>query len=101
MNPPFKTMLRAQSKDLLIDEEVRRRKSVYLFCVCLLGLGTQILLARAIKMNLANEGLEARKKDEEVATKKRKAEDDKHWEGALLFFSTCRRTLIFVLLNRQ
>lgn len=32
-------------------------------------------------MNLANEGLEARKKDEEVATKKRKAEDDKHWEG--------------------
>jgi DnaJ homolog subfamily C member 8 len=24
--PPFKTLLRAQSKDLLIDEEVRRRK---------------------------------------------------------------------------
>jgi DnaJ family protein C protein 8 len=46
---------------LLIDEEVRRRK--------------------AIKMNLANEGLEARKKDEEVATRKRKAEDDKVWEG--------------------
>jgi DnaJ family protein C protein 8 len=32
-------------------------------------------------MNLANEGLEARKKDEEVAQKKRKAEDDKVWEG--------------------
>jgi len=60
LNPPFKTLLRAQSKELLIDEEVRRRK--------------------AIKMNLANEGLEARKKDEEVATKKRKAEEDKHWE---------------------
>jgi len=60
LNPPFKTLLRAQSKELLIDEEVRRRK--------------------AIKMNLANEGLEARKKDEEVANRKRKAEDDKHWE---------------------
>lgn len=32
-------------------------------------------------MNLANEGLEARKKEEEVATKKRKAEEDKAWEG--------------------
>jgi hypothetical protein len=36
---------------------------------------------RAVKMNLANEGLEARMKDEEVATKKRKAENDKAWEG--------------------
>jgi DnaJ homolog subfamily C member 8 len=32
-------------------------------------------------MNLANEGLEARKKEEEVETRKRKAEDDKAWEG--------------------
>lgn len=39
------------------------------------------ILNRAIKMNLANEGLEARKKDEEVAQRKRKAEDDKSWEG--------------------
>lgn len=36
---------------------------------------------RAIKMNLANEGLEARKKEEEITTKKRKAEEDKAWEG--------------------
>ena len=36
---------------------------------------------RAIKLNLANEGREARQKEEEVATKKRKAEDDKAWEG--------------------
>ncbi|THV07318.1 DnaJ-domain-containing protein, partial [Dendrothele bispora CBS 962.96] len=60
LQPPFKVRLRAQAKDMLIDEEVRRRK--------------------AIKMNLANEGLEARKKDEEVAAKKRKAEEDKEWE---------------------
>jgi len=60
LDPPFKVRLRAQSKQMLIDEEVRRRK--------------------AIKMNLANEGLEARKKDEEVAQRKRKAEEDKTWE---------------------
>jgi hypothetical protein len=38
-------------------------------------------------MNLANEGLEARKKDEEVAQRKRKAEDDKNWEGTYVSFN--------------
>ena len=38
-------------------------------------------------MNLANEGLEAKRKEEEVVQRKRKAEDDKSWEGALLFHS--------------
>jgi hypothetical protein len=52
-------------------------------------------------MNLANEGLEARKKDEEVAGKKRKAEEDKHWEGALSSLSTCRRMLSLVSSIRQ
>lgn len=61
LNPPWQVQLRAKVKETLIEEEVRRRK--------------------AIKMNLANEGLEARKKDEEVAAKKRKAEEDKVWEG--------------------
>lgn len=60
IQPPFKVRLRLQSKELLIEEEVRRRK--------------------AVKMNLTNEGLEARKKDEEVASRKRKAEEDKTWE---------------------
>lgn len=32
-------------------------------------------------MNLANEGLEARKKEEEIESRKRKADDDKAWEG--------------------
>lgn len=32
-------------------------------------------------MNLANEGLEAKKKEEEVQAKKRKAEEDANWEG--------------------
>ncbi|KAJ3480290.1 hypothetical protein NLI96_g8454 [Meripilus lineatus] len=61
ISPPWKDQLRAKSKELLIDEEVRRRK--------------------AVKMNLANEGHEARKKEEEVAAKKRKAEDDANWEA--------------------
>jgi hypothetical protein len=36
-------------------------------------------------MNLANEGLEARKKEDEVNAKKRKAEEDAAWEGMLPF----------------
>jgi len=31
-------------------------------------------------MNLANEGLEAKRKEEEAAKKKRKAEEDQQWE---------------------
>lgn len=38
-------------------------------------------------MNLANEGLEAKKKEDEVLAKKRKAEDDAHWEGSWLQIS--------------
>ena len=41
---------------------------------------------RAVKMNLANEGLEARRKDEEIAAKKRKAEEEKVWEGTIKFY---------------
>ncbi|KAL7417104.1 hypothetical protein BDY24DRAFT_376690 [Mrakia frigida] len=47
-------------RDILIDEEVARRK--------------------AIKMTLANEGLEAQKKDEEINARKRKKEAEKNWE---------------------
>ncbi|EJU04898.1 DnaJ-domain-containing protein [Dacryopinax primogenitus] len=56
----FRDLVRAKSKELLVEEELRRR--------------------RAVKMNLANEGLEAKKKEEEIATKKRKADDDVKWE---------------------
>ncbi|KAG9314989.1 hypothetical protein JVU11DRAFT_4098 [Chiua virens] len=60
LTTPWRIMLKEKIKEVLIEEEVRRRK--------------------AIKMNLANEGLEARKKEEEVTSKKRKAEEDKAWE---------------------
>lgn len=33
-------------------------------------------------MNLANEGFEAKRKEEEVAAKKRKADDEANWERA-------------------
>lgn len=84
LNPPYKFRLRAQSKELLIDEEVRRRKYVE---ITLIACPTHSILYRAIKMNLANEGLEARKKDEEVASRKRKVEEDKNWEGPPLSYS--------------
>ncbi|KAG8766120.1 hypothetical protein FRC12_007078 [Ceratobasidium sp. 428] len=38
-------------------------------------------------MNLANEGLEARRKEEEASAKKRKAEEDVRWEGVCFRFS--------------
>jgi DnaJ family protein C protein 8 len=60
MGKTWKSMVKARTKQMLIEEEARRRT--------------------AIKMNLANEGLEARKKEEEVSSRKRKAEEDKAWE---------------------
>ncbi|KAJ3760034.1 chaperone regulator [Lentinula raphanica] len=57
----WRERVRAKTKELLIDEELRRRK--------------------ALQLALANEGLEARKKDEEVASRKRKADEDKAWEA--------------------
>jgi len=53
-------------------------------------------------MNLANEGLEARKKDEEVAQRKRKAEDDKNWEGMPVpVLSPSPHLFIFIPDNRE
>lgn len=83
LTTPWRIMLKEKIKEVLIEEEVRRRKSVVDYL-----LAKKILTPlRAIKMNLANEGLEARKKEEEVATRKRKAEEDKAWEGTCSFRS--------------
>jgi len=41
-------------------------------------------------MTLANEGLEAQKKDEEINARKRKKEAEKNWEGEFIqSFSRC------------
>jgi len=60
LKPAFKEQVRTKTREILIEEEVRRR--------------------RAVKMNLANEGLEAKKKEDEATAKKRKAEADTKWE---------------------
>ncbi|KAG8755851.1 hypothetical protein FRC14_003613 [Serendipita sp. 396] len=60
LSPPWSQQMREKTKALLIDEELRKR--------------------RAAKLAMANEGREAQQKDEEVASRKRKAEDDKIWE---------------------
>lgn len=61
LTPSFSDQIKTRTKEILIHEEVRRRK--------------------AFKMNLANEGLEAKRKEEEASEKKRKAEQDANWEG--------------------
>jgi len=60
LQPSFKSQLRIKAKEFLVNEELARRK--------------------AIKMSLANEGLEAQRKEEEVVQKKRKVEEEKSWE---------------------
>ncbi|KAG9042862.1 hypothetical protein FS837_010298 [Tulasnella sp. UAMH 9824] len=60
LQPGLKERIQQQTKELLISEEVRRRT--------------------AVKLAMANEGLEAKKKEEEVLQRKRKAEEDKAWE---------------------
>ncbi|KAG8816306.1 hypothetical protein FRC17_000366 [Serendipita sp. 399] len=61
LSPPWSQQLKEKTKALLIEEELRKR--------------------RAAKLAMANEGREAQQKDEEVASRKRKAEDEKVWEG--------------------
>jgi DnaJ family protein C protein 8 len=87
LTPPFKTQLRQKSKEILIEEELRRRRCVYCRHDSIADLD-KTLDHRAVKMNLANEGFEARKKEEEVVAKKRKAEDDAKWEGNVFTFRT-------------
>lgn len=41
-------------------------------------------VARAVKVQMTNEGREAQAKEQEVIQRKRKAEDDKVWEGMCL-----------------
>ena len=54
---------------------------ITLVCVC------GCAFSRAIKMNLANEGLEAQRQEAEQIAKKRKAEADKLWEGTVSSYS--------------
>lgn len=79
LSPSWKQQLKDQTKAMLIDEELRRRRHVS----SLLAPSRTVLTLsiRAVKLAMANEGREAQQKEEEVTTRKRKAEDDKAWEG--------------------
>ncbi|SDA02879.1 BZ3500_MvSof-1268-A1-R1_Chr11-1g03201 [Microbotryum saponariae] len=59
-NPDFRERIRLKTKELLIDQELRRR--------------------RVNKMTMIAEGAQAKKDEEALEKRKRKMEDDKRWE---------------------
>ncbi|SCV73306.1 BQ2448_7232 [Microbotryum intermedium] len=59
-NPDFRERIRLKTKELLIDQELRRR--------------------RVNKMTMIAEGAQAKKDEEALEKRKRKIEDDKRWE---------------------
>lgn len=60
-DPPLRDRVKKKVKEMLIDEELRRR--------------------RANKMTMIAEGAEAKRVEDAVEKRKRKMEDDKKWEG--------------------
>ncbi|KAK4700347.1 hypothetical protein P7C70_g5906, partial [Phenoliferia sp. Uapishka_3] len=61
LQPPLKERVRIKTKEILIDDELRRR--------------------RVQKMTMIAEGAEAKRVEESVEKRKRKVEADKRWEG--------------------
>lgn len=62
LSPPLAERIRQQAKQMLIDEELRRR--------------------RVNKMTMIAEGSEAARKDKEVADRKRKMDEKEAWEAS-------------------
>ncbi|KAK4046735.1 DnaJ sub C member 8 [Microbotryomycetes sp. JL201] len=60
-NPDFKERVRIKAKEIIIDEELRRR--------------------RVTKMTMIAEGAEAKRQEDALAERKRKIEDKQRWEG--------------------
>lgn len=67
LQPPLRERVKQQTKQILIDDELRRR--------------------RTNKMQMIAEGAEAQRVDKEANERKRKAADKAAWEGALLSMS--------------
>lgn len=61
-DPDLKERVRVKTKELLIEDELRRR--------------------RVTKMTMIAEGAEAKRQEDAIEKRKRKMEDDKKWEGA-------------------
>lgn len=61
LDPDLKERVRRKTKEILIDDELRRR--------------------RVMKMTMIAEGAEAKRVEDSIEKRKRKVEDDKRWEG--------------------
>lgn len=71
-DPPLRDRVKKKLKEMLIDDELRRR--------------------RANKMTMIAEGAEAKRVEDAVEKRKRKIEDDKKWEGESLCSSSMTYT---------
>jgi hypothetical protein len=90
LHPSFDARIRAKAREVLVTDELGKRMWVA-FIACLHPAN----MCRKQKVAFANEGAEQARKDEEIATRKRKAEESVKWEGehsvqTLIF---CRATL--------
>lgn len=61
LDPDLKERVRRKTKEILIDDELRRR--------------------RVMKMTMIAEGAEAKRVEDSIEKRKRKVENDKRWEG--------------------
>ena len=80
--PSFEERVRKRTKELMVDDELRRRRSVRLrpWNPLLHSLTLQCPL-RSIKMQHESEGEEQRRKEAAALERKRKAEEKETWEN--------------------
>ena len=77
----LKDRVKKKTKEILIDDELRRRRFVPLSVIAGDGSLTFRVWNRVQKMTMIAEGAEASRVEEAVEKRKRKVEDDKRWEG--------------------
>jgi hypothetical protein len=74
LQPTLRERVRTKSKELLVEDELRKR--------------------RTVKMTMIAEGAEAQRVEKEQAERKRKHEDKAAWEGACHLSLRCRSTML-------
>lgn len=92
--PDLKERVRKKTKDLLIEDELRRRRCVQLCSLVSVLIAFSVsgtdngghAFHRVQKMTMIAEGAEAKRVEDAVAEKKRKMEEKERWEGA---FASC------------
>lgn len=112
LNPPFLFRVALKTKEIMIEEELRVRRSVlynderslksYLsLCsssfirnptICLLL--HPFAIDRARKMTMIAEGTEAKRQEDAITKRKRELEDKKRWEGSSMFLAACFALII-------